>query len=412
MAADYDRARQGGRAAARGFRSAAWLFRPSTREASGLGPLDGVRVIEIASLAPGPFGCMILSDLGADVLRVDRAENCGPAAVAPPDPLGRGRRSIGLNLKDPEGIGVLLRLAEDADVLVEGFRPGVTERLGCGPAECARRNPRLVYARMTGWGQDGPLAATAGHDIDYIGVSGALHPIGRAGQRPVPPLNLVADFGGGGMLLALGMLAALLERERSGLGQVVDAAMVDGSALLTSFLHGLLAAGAWQDQRGTNLLDGGAPFYDTYETADGRHVAVGALEPKFYAALLAGLGLAGDDRRCPASTTGRAGRYCGPGSPPRSAAAARPSGPRCSPAPTPASRPCSARPRRPRIRTTPRAGRSSRSAGWCSPPRRRVSAGRRPGCRSRRPGPARTPTRCSPGSAMPQRRSPICGRAA
>ena len=258
-----------------------------------MGPLDGVRVVEIASLAPAPFGCMILSDLGADVLRVDRAESCGPAAARPADPLGRGRRSIGLNLKDPEGIDLLLRLAQDADVLVEGFRPGVTERLGCGPAECAARNPRLVYARMTGWGQDGPLAATAGHDIDYIGVSGALYPIGRAGQRPVPPLNLVADFGGGGMLLAVGILAALLERERSGLGQVVDAAMVDGSALRTAFLHGLRAAGGWQDERGTNLLDGGAPFYDTYETADGRHMAVGALEPKFYAALLAGLGLAG-----------------------------------------------------------------------------------------------------------------------
>jgi len=258
-----------------------------------LGPLDGVRVIEIASLAPAPFGCMVLSDLGADVLRVERAESCGPAAPAPVDPLSRGRRSIGLNLKDPDGISVLLRLTEEADVLVEGFRPGVAERLGCGPAECAQHNPRLVYARMTGWGQHGPLAATAGHDIDYIGVSGALDPIGRAGQRPVPPLNLVADFGGGGMLLALGVLAALLERERSGLGQVIDAAMVDGSALLTSFLYGLRAAGAWQDERGTNLLDGGAPFYDTYQTADGRYVAVGALEPKFYAALLAGLGLAG-----------------------------------------------------------------------------------------------------------------------
>jgi alpha-methylacyl-CoA racemase len=262
-----------------------------TREASGLGPLDGVRVIEIASLAPAPFGCMILSDLGADVLRVERPEGCGPAASAPVDPLVRGRRSIGLNLKDPAGIELLLRLAEDADVLVEGFRPGVTERLGFGPGDCAARNPRLVYARMTGWGQDGPLAAAAGHDIDYIGVSGALEPIGRAGQPPVPPLNLVADFGGGGMLLAIGVLAALLERERSGLGQVIDAAMVDGSALLTSFLYGLRAAGAWQDERGTNLLDGGAPFYDTYETADGRYVAVGALEPKFYAALLAGLGL-------------------------------------------------------------------------------------------------------------------------
>jgi crotonobetainyl-CoA:carnitine CoA-transferase CaiB-like acyl-CoA transferase len=257
-----------------------------------LGPLDGVRVIEIASLAPAPFGCMILADLGADVLRVERAESCGPAAAAPVDPLCRSRRSIGLNLKDPAGIRVLLRLAEDADVLVEGFRPGVTERLGFGPADCAQRNPRLIYARMTGWGQDGPLAATAGHDIDYIGVSGALEPIGRAGQRPVPPLNLVADFGGGGMLLALGVLAALLERERSGLGQLIDAAMVDGSALLTSFFYGLRAAGVWQDERGTNLLDGGAPFYDTYQTADGRYLAVGSLEPKFYAALLAGLGLA------------------------------------------------------------------------------------------------------------------------
>jgi alpha-methylacyl-CoA racemase len=251
-----------------------------------------VRVIEIASLAPAPFGCMILADLGADVLRVERPENCGPTAAAPVDPLCRSRRSIGLNLKDPAGIRVLLRLAEDADVLVEGFRPGVTERLGFGPADCAQRNPRLIYARMTGWGQDGPLAATAGHDIDYIGVSGALEPIGRAGQRPVPPLNLVADFGGGGMLLALGVLAALLERERSGLGQLIDAAMVDGSALLTSFFYGLRAAGVWQDERGTNLLDGGAPFYDTYQTADGRYLAVGSLEPKFYAALLAGLGLA------------------------------------------------------------------------------------------------------------------------
>jgi alpha-methylacyl-CoA racemase len=257
-----------------------------------MGPLDGVRVIEIASLAPAPFGCMILSDLGADVLRVERAENCG--RPAPPDPLARGRRSIGINLKAAEGVELLLRLVAGADVLVEGFRPGVAERLGFGPEVCAGRNPRLVYGRMTGWGQDGPLAPTAGHDIDYIAIAGALFPIGRAGERPVPPLNLVADFGGGGMLLALGILAALIERERSGFGQVVDAAMVDGSALLTSFLYGLRAAGAWRDERGVNLLDGGAPFYDTYETADGGAVAVGALEAKFYAELLAGLGLAGE----------------------------------------------------------------------------------------------------------------------
>jgi alpha-methylacyl-CoA racemase len=258
-----------------------------------MGPLDGVKVIEIASLAPGPFGCMILSDLGADVLRVDRAERCGPGAIALPDPMSRGRRSIGINLKDPDGIELLLRLAERADVLVEGFRPGVAERLGFGPEVCAARNPRLVFARMTGWGQDGPLAPTAGHDIDYIAISGALSMVGRAGERPVPPVNLLGDFGGGGMLLALGVLAALLERERSGLGQVVDAAMVDGSALLTSFIYGLRAMGAWQDARGVNLLDGGAPFYDTYETADGGYVAVGALEPQFYAALLSGLGLSG-----------------------------------------------------------------------------------------------------------------------
>lgn len=260
-----------------------------------MGPLDGVRVIEIASLAPAPFGCMILSDLGADVLRVERPGSCGPGAPIPVDPLTRGRRSIGLNLKDAAGVELLLRLAESADVLVEGFRPGVAERLGFGPQVCARRNPALVFARMTGWGQDGPLAPTAGHDIDYIAISGALHPIGRAGERPVPPLNLIGDFGGGGMLLALGVLAALIERQRSGRGQVVDAAMVDGSALLTSFIYGLRARGAWRDERGVNLLDGGAPFYDTYVTSDDRYVAVGALEPQFYAALLAGLGLAGVD---------------------------------------------------------------------------------------------------------------------
>jgi alpha-methylacyl-CoA racemase len=257
-----------------------------------MGPLHGIRVIEIASLAPAPFGCMVLADLGAQVLRVERAEACQADAPVPADPLARGRTSIGLNLKDPAGVELLLRLTEQADVLVEGFRPGVAERLGFGPDACLRRNPALVFARMTGWGQHGPLARRAGHDIDYIAVSSALHPIGRAGQRPVPPLNLVGDFGGGGMLLALGVLAALVERHRSGQGQVIDAAMVDGSALLTAFLYGLRARGAWQDERGANILDGGAPFYDTYQTADGEFVAVGALEPQFYARLLEGLGLA------------------------------------------------------------------------------------------------------------------------
>src|SRR6266702_3079421 len=258
-----------------------------------MGPLDGVRVVEIASLAPAPFGCMILSDLGADVIVVDRVG--GAAGLPGPDPLRRGRRSVALNLKDRDGIGALLRLVDSADVLVEGFRPGVAERLGFGPQVCLERNPRLIFARMTGWGQDGPLAQAAGHDIDYIAISGALHPIGRAGERPVPPLNLVGDFGGGGMLLAVGVLAALVERAASGQGQVVDAAMVDGSALLTTFLYGMRAAGMWRDERGTNLLDGGAPFYDTYETADGQHVAVGALEPQFYAELLTRLGLDGED---------------------------------------------------------------------------------------------------------------------
>jgi len=253
-----------------------------------MGPLSGVRVLELAGLGAAPFAGMVLSDLGADVLRVDRG---GRQDAAPDDPLNRGRRSVVLDLKSEAGLAVALRLADAADVLSEGFRPGVAERLGIGPQVCTARNPRLVYARMTGWGQHGTLSARAGHDINYIALAGALDPIGRAGGPPVPPLNLVGDFGGGGMLLALGVTAALWERERSGRGQVVDAAMVDGAALLTSFLHGLRGAGLWTDERGTNLLDGGAPFYDTYETADGRYMAVGALEPQFYALLLDGLGL-------------------------------------------------------------------------------------------------------------------------
>jgi crotonobetainyl-CoA:carnitine CoA-transferase CaiB-like acyl-CoA transferase len=255
----------------------------------GNGPLAGVRVVELAGLAPGPFGCMVLADLGADVVRVDR-----PSSPSPDGPIQRGRRATVLDLKSAGGVADLLRLVDRADVLVEGYRPGVAERLGFGPPVCLGRNPRLVYARMTGWGQDGPLAARAGHDIDYLAVSGALEPLGPADSRPHAPMNLLGDFGGGGMLLAVGVLAALLERERSGVGQVVDAAMVDGSALLTTFLHGMLAAGAWTGARGRNLLDGGAPFYDTYRTADGGYMAVGALEPAFYAALLAGLGLDGD----------------------------------------------------------------------------------------------------------------------
>ncbi|MDQ2588201.1 CaiB/BaiF CoA transferase family protein [Saccharothrix yanglingensis] len=262
------------------------------------GPLEGLKVVELAGLAPAPFGCMVLADLGASVVRVDRV---GAAPAVPGDVLGRGRRSIGVDVRRPEGAELVLRLVAESDVLVEGFRPGVTERLGIGPAQCLARNPRLVYGRMTGWGQSGPLADRAGHDINYIAVAGALEPIGRPGQPPTVPLNLVGDFGGGGLLLALGLLAALYERERSGRGQVVDAAMVDGAALLTTFLHGMSSAGAWSGGRGGNLLDGGAPFYDVYEASDGRYVSVGALEEKFYAELVALLDLAdAPDRRDPA----------------------------------------------------------------------------------------------------------------
>ena len=256
-----------------------------------MGPLEGMTVIEIAALGPGPFCAMVLADLGADVIRVDRKGGDAGAPLAATDPLNRGRRSLALDLKNAEAAGVVLRLVEKADVLLEGFRPGVAERLGIGPAACLGRNPGLVYGRMTGWGQGGPLAMRAGHDIDYLAVAGVLHHLGRAGQPPTPPLNLVADFGGGGMLLALGVLAALWERARSGKGQVVDAAMVDGSALLFAMFHGMRAAGAWTDERGANLLDTGAPFYDCYETADGGFVAVGALEPQFFFGLCAGLGI-------------------------------------------------------------------------------------------------------------------------
>ncbi|MFD7008502.1 CaiB/BaiF CoA transferase family protein [Rhodococcus jostii] len=255
------------------------------------GPLAGVRVLEIASAAPAPFGCMILSDLGAEVVTIDRPGKPGREPRRRKDPLVRGRRSVAADLKSPEGIALVRKLSSSADVLVEGFRPGVMERLGLGPDVLLSDNPSLVFARMTGYGQDGPLAPRAGHDINYIAVAGALEPIGREGERPIAPLNLVGDFGGGGMLLAVGILAALHERTNSGRGQVVDAAMVDGAALLTAFVHGVRADGNWSDDRGTNLLDGGAPFYDTYETSDGRYVAVGALERRFYEQLLVGLGL-------------------------------------------------------------------------------------------------------------------------
>ncbi len=254
---------------------------------SASGPLAGLKVVELAGIGPCPFAAMVLADLGADVVRVDRA----PAVPSERpngssrDLLQRGKRSIGVDLKDPAGAGLVLELARRADALVEGFRPGVAERLGLGPGPCLEANPRLVYGRMTGYGQDGPLAARAGHDIDYIAVAGVLSLIGRAGERPVPPLNLLGDFGGGGMLLALGVVSALWSAGRGGEGQVVDAAMVDGAALLATMTWSLRHAGMWSDERGTNLLDTGAPFYEVYECADGRHVAVGALEPQFFAEL-------------------------------------------------------------------------------------------------------------------------------
>jgi len=255
-----------------------------------MGPLAGLTVIEIASLAPGPFCALVLADLGATVVRIDRPG--GSVGAMPPgaDVLGRGRSSVAVDLKHPQGAEVVLRLAERADVLIEGFRPGVAERLGIGPEVCLGRNPRLVYGRVTGWGQSGPRCGDAGHDLDYLAVAGGLYPIGPP-ERPEVPVNFIADFGGGGMLLAVGVLAALFEREHSGLGQTVDAAMVDGVGLLTAMLHGMRAAGLWADERHANLLDGGAPFYSVYETSDGGHVAVAALEPQFYADLLSGLGL-------------------------------------------------------------------------------------------------------------------------
>ena len=258
------------------------------------GPLSRYRVIEIAGIGPGPFSAMMLADMGAEVIRVDRAQSVAGRDPAQPsrDVLNRGRRSVGVDLKHPDGVETVLKLVEQADALVEGFRPGVAERLGIGPEVCLARNPRLVYGRMTGWGQEGPYAAMSGHDINYIALSGSLSAFGRKGDAPVPPLNLVGDFGGGGMLMAYGIVCGLLEAQRSGEGQVVDAAMVDGSALLATFIYGMRALGAWQDERGTNILDTGAWFYEVYETADGEYVSFGSLEPQFFAELIRLTGLA------------------------------------------------------------------------------------------------------------------------
>ncbi len=263
-----------------------------------MGPLQGIRLVEIAGIGPGPFAAMVLSDMGAEIVRIDRPSGKigGTAGGMSPkqNVLNRGRRSIAVDLKKPEGVKTVLRLVEKADGLIEGFRPGVMERLGLGPDACFAVNPKLVYGRMTGWGQDGPLARAAGHDLNYIALSGVLHAIGREGGKPVPPLNLIGDFGGGGMLLAFGMVCGLLETSRSGKGQVVDAAMVDGASLLMAMPFALFAAGLWEDRRGVNILDSGAHFYEVYETADGKYVSIGSIEPRFYAELLEKTGLSSD----------------------------------------------------------------------------------------------------------------------
>jgi alpha-methylacyl-CoA racemase len=253
-----------------------------------MGPLKGVKILEFAGIGPAPFGAMMLADMGADVLRIERKEG---RSFLDFGTLGRGRRRIALDLKDPDSVATVLTLVEKADGLIEGFRPGVMERLGLGPEICLERNPRLVYGRMTGWGQYGPLALAAGHDINYIALSGVLHTIGAAGGPPIPPLNLVGDFGGGGMMLAFGLVCGLLEARASGHGQVVDAAMSDGSALLMAAIYDLKGRGRWRDERGANFVDGGAHFYGTYECSDGKWVAIGSIEPQFYALLLERCGI-------------------------------------------------------------------------------------------------------------------------
>ncbi|MBU6442648.1 MAG: CoA transferase [Alphaproteobacteria bacterium] len=253
-----------------------------------MGPLAGIRIVEFVGLGPGPFAAMLLSDMGAEVIRIDRK---GTRTPHKGEIWCRGRAAVALDMKKPEAVEAALRLIEKADALIEGFRPGVMERLGAGPEVCLARNPRLVYGRMTGWGQHGPLAKAAGHDINYIALSGALHAIGRMGEKPVPPLNLVGDFGGGALYLAFGIVCGILEAQRSGKGQVVDAAMTDGSASLMTMTYGLKAMGLWKDERGSNMLDTGSHFYDTYETRDGKFVAIGSIEPQFYRVLLEKTGI-------------------------------------------------------------------------------------------------------------------------
>ncbi len=251
-----------------------------------MGPLSGIKIIEIAGIGPGPFTGMLLADMGAEVISIHRKTSSADEKMSAVNISERGKRPIALNLKSEEGIATVLKLVESADALFEGFRPGVMERLGLGPDVCLERNPKLVYGRMTGWGQDGPMAQAAGHDINYISLSGALHAIGKKGQKPQAPLNLVGDFGGGGMFLAFGMCCAIIEAQRTGKGQTVDVSMVEGSAALMHMMYSMKAIGVWSEDRGTNLLDTGAHFYDTYETKDGKYVSIGSIEPQFYALLM------------------------------------------------------------------------------------------------------------------------------
>jgi alpha-methylacyl-CoA racemase len=253
-----------------------------------MGPLAGIRIVEFAGIGPGPFAAMLFADMGADVIRIDRKGGRAPSQM---EIYLRGRKTVALDLKKPEAVEAALKLIEKADALIEGFRPGVMERLGLGPEVCLKRNAKLVYGRMTGWGQTGPLANAAGHDINYIALSGALHAMGNNGQKPVPPLNLVGDFGGGALYLAFGIACGIIEAKNSGKGQVVDAAMTDGAASLMTMFYGMSASGFWQDQRGSNMLDSGAHFYDTYETKDGKFVAIGSIEPQFYKELMEKTGI-------------------------------------------------------------------------------------------------------------------------
>ena len=376
-----------------------------------MGPLKGYRIIEIAGIGPAPFACMMLADLGADVIRLERPT--GPRGLdgVPANVLNRSRRSVGIDLKHPDAVELILRLVEGADALIEGFRPGVAERLGIGPDACLARNPRLVYGRMTGWGQDGPYASMAGHDINYIALGGALAHFGRKGETPVPPINMVGDFGGGGMLLAFGVVCALLEAKGSGQGQVVDAAMVDGTAILMAMMHGMRAMGFWDIERGTNIIDGGAHFYDAYETADGKYISIGSIEPQFYAELLRLTGLEGEDlpaqmdrSQWPALKE-RIDRHLQAEDPRRVVPDHGGDGRLLRPRPHHGRGAAAPPQRRP-------AGRSSRWPGWSSRPRRPASAARRARSPGRRRPRRPTPTRPWPTGVCPRPRSPSSARPA